>query len=72
MEIIVDAREMQPPEPFEATMTALDGLQSAEDEVVLLMFRYPEPLFNVLRRNHYAWRECTGPDGCFEFRIRKA
>lgn len=71
METLVDARNMQPPEPFEATMTAVDGLQ-AGDEVVLWLGRYPEPLFNVLRRNGYAWTEGTGPDGCFEFRIRLA
>ena len=71
MEIVVDAREMQPPEPFEATMNALDTLHGAEDVLVLWLHRYPEPLFNVLRRNGCQWTESTGPDGCFEFRIQR-
>lgn len=71
MDILVDAREMMPPEPFEATVAAVDRLQ-AGDEVVLWLGRYPEPLFNFLRRNGYAWSEGTGPEGCFEFRIRRA
>ena len=71
MEIPVDARDMQPPEPFEATMTALDQLKDIDDEVVLWIGRYPEPLFNVLRRNGYQWAEASGPEGCFEIRIRR-
>ena len=69
MEILVDAREMQPPEPFERTMEALDAMK-AGDEVVLWLYRTPTPLFNVLRRNGYTWVEVTGPEDCFEFRIR--
>ena len=71
MEIHVDARDMQPPEPFEATMNAVDTM-TLEDEVVLWIYRYPEPLFNVLRRNGYSFNEGKGPEGCFEFRIRRA
>ncbi len=70
MEILVDAREMQPPEPFERTMEAIDAMQP-DDEVVLWLFRQPTPLFNVLKRNGYTWREAVGPDDCFEFRIRR-
>ncbi len=69
MEILVDARELEPPLPFEQTMSALDQLHDG-DELVLWLFRRPEPLFNILRRNGYEWCETSGPDGCFEFRIR--
>lgn len=69
METLIDARDMQPPGPFEATMTALDGLRPG-DELVLWIGRYPEPLFNVLRRHGFVWTEHTGPEACFEFRIR--
>ncbi len=69
MEIIVDAREMSPPEPFERTMEALEKMAKG-DEVVLWLFRRPEPLFNVLRRNGYSWLEGEGPEGCAEYRIR--
>lgn len=69
MEILVDAREMQPPEPFERTMEALDAMRPG-DEVVLWIYRQPTPLFNVLKRNGYSWAEGTGPEQCFEYRIR--
>ncbi len=69
MELLVDAREMQPPEPFERTMEALDRIGPG-DEVVLWLYRRPEPLFNVLQRNGYRYTESAGPDGCNEFRIK--
>lgn len=68
MELLVDAREMQPPEPFERTMEAIDRM-GPDDEVVLWLFRRPEPLFSALRRNGYRYTEAPGPDGCNEFRI---
>lgn len=71
MEIMVDARELEPPLPFEQTMAALDQMQQG-DEVVLWLYRRPEPLFNVLRRNGYTWSEAIGPEGCFEYRIRSS
>ena len=71
MEIVVDARAMQPPEPFERTMEALDSL-GRDDVVVLWLYRRPEPLFKVLQRNGYRWTEATGPEGSFEFRISLA
>lgn len=71
VEIIVDARDMQPPEPFERTMEALDSLPAGA-EVVLWIYRQPEPLFRVLERNGFAWSTGHGPEGCFEYRIRRA
>jgi hypothetical protein len=69
MELLVDAREMQPPEPFERTMEALEQM-GPEDEVVLWLFRRPEPLFKTLQRNGYIYTEASGPEGCNEFRIK--
>lgn len=69
MEILVDAREMQPPEPFEKTMEALDAMGPG-DVVVLWLYRQPLPLFNVLQRNGYRWTEGIGPEDCFEYRIQ--
>ena len=66
MEILVDARAMVPPEPFESSMEALEDLQSG-DEVILWLFRQPMPLFDVLKRNGYAWKETVGPENCFEY-----
>ena len=71
MEIIIDAREMSPPEPFERTMEAVDSLPTGT-EVVLWIYRTPEPLFRVLERNGFCWTSGTGPDGCFEYRIRRS
>lgn len=70
MDQFIDGREMQPPEPFERTLEALDLLGDGE-QVVLLLHCQPQPLFNVLRRNGYTWEEAAGPDGSFEYRIRK-
>jgi tRNA 2-thiouridine synthesizing protein A len=70
MDQFIDGREMQPPEPFEKTMAALD-LIGEDEEIVLLLNCQPQPLFNVLRRNGYRWEESPGPDGCFQYRISK-
>ena len=71
MNQFIDGRDMQPPEPFERAMAALDLIGDGE-EVVMLLNCQPQPLFNVLRRNGYRWEERTGPDGCFEYHIRKS
>lgn len=70
MDHFIDGRDMQPPEPFERTMEALDGL-GKEDRIVLLLHCQPHPLFQVLRRYGYVWDENEGPDGSFEYHIRR-
>ena len=65
---LVDARYMEPPEPFVATMEMLDTLQPGE-EMILLLFREPHPLFRVLERNGHRYRSELLADGCFEIRI---
>jgi hypothetical protein len=62
---------MTPPEPLELTLTALDGLAVGE-ELLLLLYCRPHPLFNILRGEGYAWTEELRPDGTREIRIRKA
>jgi len=68
---IIDGRDMQPPEPMERALEALDTLADG-DELVLLLYCQPQPLFNVLRKNGYAWQETVQDDGTHEIRIRKA
>jgi hypothetical protein len=68
---VIDGREMVPPEPLELTLLALDGLP-ADDELLLLLYCQPHPLFNILRREGYVWSEDLQPDGTHEIRIRKA
>jgi uncharacterized protein (DUF2249 family) len=67
---VIDGREMQPPEPLEKTLEAL-GVLAEADELLLLLYCQPHPLFSVLARNGYAWTEELRPDGTREVRIRK-
>jgi len=68
---VIDGRDLQPPEPLELALTALDTL-APEDELVLLLYCQPHPLYQILRRNGYVWTETMQPDGTNEIRIRKA
>lgn len=68
---VIDGREMQPPEPLEQTLAALDTLPP-DGEIVLLLYCQPHPLYQILRRNGYAYTETMQPDGTTEIHIRKA
>jgi uncharacterized protein (DUF2249 family) len=70
MTVTIDGREMQPPEPLERTMAALDTL-AADEELLLLLYCQPHPLFSILSKNGYAWSEDLRADGTREVRIRK-
>jgi len=69
--LIIDGREMQPPEPLEKTLEALDKLPP-DGELLLLVYCHPVPLLNILRNNGYAWNETVRDDGTHEIRIRLA
>ncbi|HTZ00230.1 MAG TPA: DUF2249 domain-containing protein [Rhodocyclaceae bacterium] len=71
MSAVIDGRDLLPPEPLELTLTALDTLPEG-DELLLLLYCRPHPLFQILRRNGYVWRETQRLDGTHEIRIRKA
>lgn len=70
MIVEIDGRELQPPEPMELTLGALDKLGQG-DEVLLLLYCQPHPLFSILRNNGYAWSEDVRADGTREIRIRR-
>lgn len=70
MTTVIDGRELQPPEPMERTLEALDSLAEGDD-VLLLLYCQPHPLFSILRTNGYAWSEDLRPDGTREIRIHK-
>lgn len=55
-EILVDARNLEPPEPFERAMTAIDLLQPGQ-RIRLLLHREPYPLYNLL--DNLGWRHET-------------
>jgi uncharacterized protein (DUF2249 family) len=69
--LVIDGREMQPPEPLEKTLSALDTLPP-DGELLLLLYCQPHPLFNILRNNGFAWQENIADDGTHEIRIRRA
>lgn len=65
---IIDGRQMQPPEPFEKTMEALDDLPDGE-QLVLLLYRDPQPLYRALGLSGYRHETAVLPDGTREIRI---
>lgn len=71
MTIVIDGRELQPPEPMERTLAALEKLGEGED-ILLQLYCQPHPLFNILRNNGYIWTDNLLADGTREIRIRKS
>jgi uncharacterized protein (DUF2249 family) len=67
---IVDARYMEPPQPFVATMEMLDTLKEGE-KMLLILFREPHPLYKVLRQNGHDFETESLPDGTFEILISR-
>ena len=65
---VIDARFMEPPEPFVRTMEMLDRLPDGE-RMCLLLYREPHPLFKTLRQNGYQYRSTLLADGTFEILI---
>ena len=68
---IIDGRMMEPPEPLEQTLEALDTLAD-DDELLLLLYCQPHPLYQALRKNGYVWHDHVCDDGTREIRIRKS
>jgi uncharacterized protein (DUF2249 family) len=68
---VIDGRDMQPPEPLEKALEALDTL-APDGEIILLLHCQPHPLYQILRRNGYVWTETLQADGTNEIHIRKA
>ena len=67
---VVDARYMEPPDPFVKTMEMLDILQAGE-KMLLLLFREPHPLYKVLKQNGHDYEVELMPDGTFEILISR-
>lgn len=59
---VIDARELEPPEPFVLTMEALDTLAPGE-RVLLKLIREPFPLYRALELNGFAWEISQEADG---------
>ena len=67
-EIVVDGRGLEPPEPMERVMAALEQLRPGQ-RVRFLIHRQPYPLYDILRRHHYAYTVEPRADGHFEILI---
>ena len=70
-EILVDARGLEPPEPMQRVMTALESARPGQS-VRLLLHREPFPLYPLLAER--GWRHDTTPqaDGSYVIRIWRA
>ena len=65
---VLDARFLEPPEPFVKTMEALDSLPEGA-RLLLLLYREPHPLYRVLDQNVYRYETEQVADGTFEILI---
>ena len=68
---VIDGRELQPPEPLELTLAALDEMPAGE-HMLLLLYCRPQPLFNFLARHGYCWTVDIADDGTHAIRIEHA
>ncbi|MDD3352415.1 DUF2249 domain-containing protein [Zoogloea sp.] len=69
--VVVDARGLMPPEPMHRTLEALD-VMPPEGEVILLLYREPTPLYDMLHRNGYTYRVKLNEQGEYAIHIRHA
>ena len=67
---VLDARYLEPPEPFVQTMQRLATLAEGES-LLLLLFREPHPLYRVLLQDGYRYQTHLQPDGTFEILISR-
>jgi TusA-related sulfurtransferase len=65
---LLDARELEPPEPLERTLAALDELLPGQ-RLRLLLPREPYPLYGILERNGYRHQTEPHPDGYYTILI---
>ena len=70
-EIIVDARWLEPPEPLEKVMLALDALRPGQ-RVRFLIHREPVPLYGILENMGYTHRTQQLDDRTFAILIEPA
>jgi TusA-related sulfurtransferase len=66
----VDARGLEPPEPFERAMEAIADLP-AGGQFILLIDRMPHPLLRILERDGYRHDAGFRDDGAVEILISR-
>ncbi len=67
---VIDARELEPPEPFERVIDALSTL-GRDEQVLLILKREPFPLYRFLEQNNCEYKTDAHPDGRVEVLIWK-
>ncbi|MDQ1811794.1 DUF2249 domain-containing protein [Massilia sp. CCM 9210] len=64
----LDVRGLEPPEPLERVLDALETLP-ASDHLCMLIEREPRPLYRILAHNGYGHSTTVLPDYQYEVRI---
>ena len=67
-ERVLDARWLEPPEPMELTLDAIDSLEPG-DHLRLLIHRTPYMLFPILKEWGFSYQSHSNDDGTFEVLI---
>lgn len=67
-ERVLDARWLEPPEPMELTLAAVDCLEQG-DHLRLLIHRSPYMLFPILKEWGFNYQSRSTDDGTFEVLI---
>ena len=62
---VIDAREMEPPEPMVLTLEALDTL-GPDDRLLLILTREPYPLYRALQSRGFTHKTDITPQGTVE------
>ncbi|MBS1229969.1 MAG: SirA-like protein [Proteobacteria bacterium] len=70
-DVVIDGRQMEPPEPFVQTMAALDAVKPGQ-RVMLRLCREPFPLYRALELNGVSWTSARNDDGDFEILMWRA
>jgi TusA-related sulfurtransferase len=65
---VIDARGLEPPEPFVLTMEALDTI-GADEKLLLILTREPHPLYRALEINGFTHKTERTADGDIEILI---
>jgi hypothetical protein len=67
-ERILDARWLEPPEPLELTLEAIDSL-APDERLRLLIHRTPHMLFPILHEWGFTYQSHCNDDGTYEILI---
>ena len=68
LELILNVSELEPPEPLERVLDAIETLQSGQ-YVRMLHNREPYPLYAILEDTGFKYRVCEGQETIFEIFI---